>query len=72
MKDDNTFYSERDCRLSNTDYVVKIIIEHQATSKPISQKYIDLIEYRQKLRDLPEQNGFDAYNSNSYEWPELP
>jgi len=66
-----TFYEERNCRLASTDYVTKIATEYQVMSKLIPQKYIDLIEYRQKLRDLPEREGFDANDSSTYEWPML-
>jgi len=67
----HTFYEERSSRLAETDFITKVIIDHQVMSKPIPQKYIDVVEYRQKLRDLPEQDKFDVYDPDSYKWPTL-
>jgi len=66
------FYSDRKHLLANTDYVSNIAIEFLARSTVLPKKYIDLIEYRQKLRDLPEQEGFNAQDPDSYNWPDYP
>ena len=68
----NTFYEERKDRLAETDYITRIVVEHLAIQAEVPKKYVDLIEYRQELRDLPEQEGFDPQDPDSYEWPELP
>jgi len=43
-----------------------------AINNPIPQKYINLMMYRQQLRDLPEQDGFNVKDPDSYTWPEYP
>jgi len=68
----NSFISKRKELLSKTDFVVNVVTEMKARQKIIPNKYIVLMEYRQALRDIPEQPGFDIKNSNSFEWPEYP
>lgn len=54
--------SERDRRLSDSDWVVLINLE---TSGPVPQVWID---YRQALRDLPSNTAHPA----SPNWPQRP
>lgn len=53
---------ERDARIAATDYLIleDYLIEGEALNA--------VKEYRQKLRDVPEQAGFPE----DVEWPEMP
>lgn len=71
-ENEEMFEIERNYLLAQTDFVVNVVREFQAQSKEIPEKYIALMEYRQELRDLPEQPGFNIEDPDSYEWPVYP
>ena len=54
--------NQRDRFLTETDWVV---VKHNELGTPIPQEWLD---YRQALRDIPDQTGFPE----EIEWPQEP
>jgi hypothetical protein len=60
------FRTERNKRLSETDWIV---IKYQELGQPIPEEWV---EYRQKLRDLPNTITNEELLNNTFKWPEKP
>ena len=58
----STVRNNRDRFLTETDWVV---VKHNELGTPIPQEWLD---YRQALRDIPEQTGFPE----EIDWPQEP
>jgi hypothetical protein len=68
----NEFEQIRNELLTETNFIVNIAVEYTAMGWELPKKYKDIIIYREKLRKMHEQPGFDYNDESTYEWPAYP